>query len=206
MDEQNRNLILATALSFLVILVWTVFFTPEQVPPTLEAVPEGGVSAPSGDGIAAAPPAEGATAIGTETLGETGASNRADALAATRRVEISTPRVIGSLSLTGGRIDDLSFVDYRETVDPTSPAVVLLSPFGAPDAYYAIYGWAPAGGYDGALPNAKTEWSVESGTVLTPQTPITLVWDNGAGLIFRRAVSIDANYMFSVEQSARGGP
>ncbi|MCB1366623.1 MAG: membrane protein insertase YidC, partial [Rhodobacteraceae bacterium] len=127
---------------------------------------------------------------------------REAALAKTERVRIETPALSGSLSLKGGRIDDLALNDYRVTLDPASDKVTLLSPVGSPEPYYALYGWAPVGDLDFAdVPGANTPWQVESGRVLTVDTPVTLVWDNGNGLIFHRKISVDKDYLFTIEQS-----
>ncbi|QIE41360.1 membrane protein insertase YidC [Meridianimarinicoccus aquatilis] len=195
MDDQNKNMILATALSFLVILGWFLLFPPEEPPaPAEQPVAEIGGDPATAD-VAAAPPAPDATA----TLP---VESRDVALSAASRVQIRTDEVTGSISLTGGRIDDLSLVDYHETLDPDSDIVRLLSPVGAPGAYYTLYGWAPGGalGFED-VPGANTEWQIESGTELTPTSPVTLVWDNGNGLVFRRAMSIDDKFMLSVTQS-----
>ncbi len=191
MDEQNRNLILATALSFLVILGWFLIFPPEP-PVDVPATTQADVDAP------ATPATPGATpGLATEPV-----VARDDVLARSMRIPVRTARLEGSISLMGGRIDDLDLLDYFETVEPNSPTVTLLNPAGSADAYYALYGWAPAGGlgFD-AVPGPTTVWSVESGDVLTEASPVTLVWDNGAGLIFRRTMSIDENFMFTVNQS-----
>ncbi len=201
MDEQNKNMILAVALSFLVILVWTVFFAPE--PPAPNDVLADGTTQGSADGLAASPPLSGdGTGAGTPTLDGGGVQSREATLAETQRVTIENEHVIGSLSLLGGRIDDLKLRGYREELPEDSPLVTLLSPFGSPDAYYALYGWAPAGdlGFD-AVPGAKTPWAIESGSNLDANNAITLKWDNGAGLIFRREVSLDDRYMFTIKQS-----
>ena len=199
MDEQNRNLILATALSLLVIVVWTYFFapTPEPIPPEdLTA------AAPASGDVASAPPTTGGTGTAPAALPEDIAASREDVLKSTERVSIETERLIGSLSLTGGRIDDLSLKDYKEELEDGSPLVTLLSPAGGPNAYYALYGWSPvAEAADTPVPNAATAWSVETGETLTPSTPITLVWDNGAGLVFRRQIAIDEDYLFTITQS-----
>jgi YidC/Oxa1 family membrane protein insertase len=153
MDDQNRNLILATALSFLVILVWFILFPPPEPEPVPSDVaqqvqPEGALIPPAGD-TAATPTDLTAPAI----------SNRDAAIGQTERIRIETARLSGSISLVGGRIDDLLLKDYRVTLDPDSPLVTLLSPSGAPEAYYALYGWAPAGGlgFD-AVPGPATPW------------------------------------------------
>ena len=198
MDEQNRNLILATVLSGLVILVWVTFFPP-ATPPVQEATPV--ATTQSGDQVAATPTVSG-VAKDVPTLTTLPQESRDAALAKTARVKIDTPRLRGSISLIGARIDDLSLADYRETLDPTSPTVVLLSPAGGPAPYYTLYGWAPVGSLDFTdVPGALTPWQVESGSALTTETPVTLIWDNGKGLIFRNTYSVDENYMFKVEQS-----
>jgi YidC/Oxa1 family membrane protein insertase len=204
MDEQNKNLILASVLSFVVILLWFLLFPPEQQAPTVAETDfndgvvaiEGGAVLPSTAGSPTAVPGtvEGAIVTPQQT--------REAAVAATDRIEIDTPRLTGSISLLGGRIDDLSLKDYRETLDEDSPIVTLLTPAGGGDAYYALHGWVPAGDlpFD-AVPSASTPWQVEAGGTLTPDAPVTLVWDNGAGLTFRRTISVDADYMFTVAQT-----
>jgi len=195
MDDQNKNLILATVLSFVVILVWFIMFPPPEEPvvdPNAPAVTAEATT--SGTAPVAAP---------TATTGGTAAQTAADApLSEAPRIDIATDRVTGSISLLGGRIDDLHLVDYRETLDPGAPTVTFLAPRGEADAFYALYGWAPGAGLTlDAVPGANTEWSVESGSTLTADTPVTLAWDNGAGLTFRRTIAIDENYMFSISQS-----
>ena len=70
--------------------------------------------------------------------------NRDVAISAAPRIKIDTPRVSGSISLKGARIDDLALVQFRTTVDPKSPAIVLFSPSGTPNPYYAEFGWVAA--------------------------------------------------------------
>lgn len=194
MDDQNKNLILATALSFLVILTWFILFPPEEPTP---------VTAP--DAIVAADPSGLATpdAVGPATATATGEiAVVPEAAPEAARLPIMTSHLTGSISLLGGRIDDLSLATYRETLDPSSELVRLLSPVGQEFAYYTLYGWAPGAGVDpGSVPGPNTVWQLESGEILTATTPVNLVWDNGAGLIFRRSISVDENFMFSVQQS-----
>ncbi|MBD3764919.1 MAG: membrane protein insertase YidC [Rhodobacterales bacterium] len=185
MDDNNKNLILATALSFLVILVWFVLFPPpEPVTPDPAAAPV--AEAPL------TPPAAATDAAATATA-------PAAAVPAAQRLTIDTPRLTGSISLLGARIDDLSLKDYRVTLDPASANVRLLSPVGQPNAYYALYGWAPGGslGFED-VPGANTEWRLAGGGTLSPETPVTLTWDNGKGLVFTRTLAVDGDYMFTV--------
>ncbi|MEM8850558.1 MAG: membrane protein insertase YidC [Pseudomonadota bacterium] len=203
MDEQNKNLILATVLSALVLLIWFVLFPPEQQAPgvTGTGLPD---AAQTGNGSALTPPTAQDTPIAATpgAVVATPQETREDAIAATTRITVDTPRLTGSISLTGGRLDDLSLKDYRETLDDDSPIVTLLTPAGGPDAYYALHGWTPSGnlGFD-QVPSATTEWTASADARLTPESPVTLTWDNGAGLIFRKTIAVDADYMFTVSQS-----
>jgi YidC/Oxa1 family membrane protein insertase len=186
MDDQNKNLILATALSFLVILTWVFLFPPEAPPMTEAPATETSVAADA----ATVQTAEGAAPAETVAAVEA------------PRVSIETPRLQGSISLHGGRLDDLKLSGYRETLDPESDLVRLLSPVGSDFPYYALFGWTAGEGLDNtAVPGPDTMWSVESGTVLTPDAPVTLIWDNGIGQVFRREIAVDGDYMFTITQS-----
>jgi YidC/Oxa1 family membrane protein insertase len=191
MDDQNKNLLLATVLSFLVIVVWYVMFPPpEPAPPAPTPV--------AADGTTTAPPVAG----GAVDVPPTPEEQRVDALGATARIPVDSPRLQGSISLKGGRIDDLSLKGYRVSLEPGAANVTLLSPVGSPGAQYALYGWVPGGDltFD-EVPGANTEWTLEEGGTLTPETPITLRWDNGSGLIFRRTMAVDEDFLFTVTQS-----
>ncbi len=195
MDDQNKNLLLATALSFLVIVAWYVLFPPPEPAPA----PETAVSQQATEAeTAAAPPVAGG-AVETPATPE---QLRAEAMATTARLPIDTPRLEGSISLVGGRIDDLSLKDYRVSLEPGAENVTVLSPVGTPGAQYALYGWVPGGDLTFEdVPGANTEWTLEQGERLTPETPIVLRWDNGKGLVFRRTMSVDEDFLFSVTQT-----
>ena len=124
---------------------------------------------------------------------------RAQALAASPRITIDTPRLSGSIALKGAQIDDLTLDEYRLTLEPDSPTVTLLSPLGSVNTYFAEFGWSQNTGGNLALPGLDTVWTANR-TILTPETPVTLTWDNGEGLRFRRTIAIDADYMFTVTQ------
>jgi len=110
----------------------------------------------------------------------------------------------GTISLAGARIDDLSLKTYRETLDPASPEVRLLSPVGQDHPYYALMGWAPASGTAASdLPDARTQWTVASGDQLAPGKPVVLTWDNGKGLTFQREITIDEKFLFTVKDSVK---
>ncbi len=206
MNDQ-RNMILAIVLSMIVLFGWQFFIAGpqlEQAQRQAEIAAEQqadteslDIAAPAGE-PGADPSAAGAAANGGADIVF---ESRDAALAASPRVAIQTPSVWGSINLVGARIDDLHLSGYRETIDPDSPTITLLSPAGAPEPYYLEQGWVAPAGTSVALPNAQTEWTLESGETLTPETPVTLVWDNGGGLVFRRTIAVDENYLFSVTQS-----
>jgi YidC/Oxa1 family membrane protein insertase len=199
----NRNTILAVILSGLVLIGWQYFFNIPQMEkqraaqqtqsemskPAPGATPQPGAApAPSANASAANQPASTAPVVSRDT-----------ALAAAPRVKIDTPRFAGSISLKGARIDDLSLVQFHETVDPSSPPIVLYSPSGTPNPYYAEFGWVPASGTTAKIPDQNTVWQPESSSSLTPSSPVTLKYDNGDGLTFRRTISIDDRYVFTVK-------
>ncbi|WP_380056610.1 membrane protein insertase YidC [Falsihalocynthiibacter sp. SS001] len=190
MDDQNKNLILAIALSLLVLIGWS-FIAPQ---PELPIDPEAGAIA-TNDGGLTPPSSDSDTSPSFDDASTPQATEAA-------QIQIETDRLTGSISTLGGRIDNLRLKDYTVDLDPDSELVTLLRPEGETHAYYALYGWGPAGGMDPSLvPGRDTIWTQTDGDVLTTETPITLSWDNGNGLIFNRKVSIDTDYMFSVEQS-----
>ena len=129
-------------------------------------------------------------------------TNRTQALGAGARVPIQTPTLRGSLSLQGGRIDDLFLVRYRETLDADSPPVELFRPQGMEHAYFAQFGWTGPN-VAGGVPGPNTPWSLTAGSTLTPTSPVTLTWDNGQGLRFTRVISIDDQYMFTVADTVQ---
>jgi YidC/Oxa1 family membrane protein insertase len=125
---------------------------------------------------------------------------RADALAQSPRVPVKTPALSGSISLKGGRVDDLYLTNYRETLAKDSPPVELFRPKGAQYAYFARSGWI--GANLTGLPGDDTVWTLASGATLTPSTPVTLSYDNGQGLTFTRQIAVDDKYLFTITDTA----
>ena len=118
------------------------------------------------------------------------------------RVKIEAASVQGSISLIGARLDDLVLRNYRETLAPDSKLVRLLEPRGDPQPYYVQYGWSAAPDSHIAVPGNDTLWTANSGTLDTGK-PVTLSWNNGAGLTFEITLNVDENYMFNVQQRVR---
>ena len=201
MDDQNKNLILATVLSFVVVLAWFLLFPPQkQDPATADGTVQTQVDGTADTTTTAA--STGMSPAGDAASAASQPSAEAGAVADAPRVTIDTPSLSGSISLGGGRIDDLKLKNYHTELDPASPQVTLLRPQSEPEGYYALYGWIAGTNVDAAnVPDADTLWTLESGDTLTPDSPVTLSWDNGAGLIFRQTYSVDDKFMFTVSQS-----
>ncbi len=199
----NKNTILAIALSALVLLGWQYFFAVPQEKARQEQLQaqqqKQSVPTPAQPGQ---PPAQTAT---PQIPGQANAPaapttiDRPAALAASPRLPITTDSVQGSIALKGGRIDDLALVKFRETVDPKSPPIVLLSPSGTADPFYAEFGWTGATGTNVKLPTSETVWQQTGSGALSVGHPVTLTYDNGEGLEFRRTIAVDDKYLFTIK-------
>ncbi len=177
---------MAIVLSALVLFGWSALSERFFPAPKPVATASGTTASPAAGGtLPGAAPAAAALRDVKAVLAEGG------------RVAITTPRVSGSINLTGARIDDLVLLAHRETADKNSPPVRLLSPAGTKASYFASFGWAGAGV---ALPGDSTLWQSD-GAALTPAKPVTLRWDNGQGQLFAIRIAVDKDYMFSVDQS-----
>ncbi|RFB78665.1 membrane protein insertase YidC [Methylovirgula sp. 4M-Z18] len=189
MNEDKKNLYLAMILSGLVLFGWTYYadkthqaqvVKQEEVQQQAKAIAIANGQVPQ--------------ASSEPQL------SRDDALALSPRVTVNTRNLKGTIALKGGRIDDMSLKTYHETIQPDSPLVSLLSPAGAPNAYYVEMGFVAAGAAAKQMPDKNTLWTADSDT-LTPEKPVTLTYDNGQGLVFKRLISVDDQYMFTVKDS-----
>jgi len=198
MREDNKNLLLAIVLSVAVLIAWQFFVAPPaQRPQPQTAQTQVDPNAPASPSQAGGPGAPAPGTLPTPT-GAPVTETREAALQRNPRVVIDTPTKRGSIALRGGRIDDLVLKNYTETVDRNSANIVLFSPSGSPNPYYAEFGWV--GSAPGGLPTAETVWTADAQT-LTPATPVTLSHDNGQGVVFRRQISVDDKSMFTVRDS-----
>lgn len=115
------------------------------------------------------------------------------------RVTIDTPELSGSISLRGARLDDLLLKNHKETSEEGSPDVRLLTEFGEARAYFASFGWTARGKGEGFVPDSGTAWTADR-SVLAPDSPVTLSWTNPEKVTFQMHISIDDQFMFSIEQ------
>jgi YidC/Oxa1 family membrane protein insertase len=187
--NHSKNLILAFALSALVLFGWMWAankYFPTASPPSAsvangkqQPVPQPGAQSPA----SAAP----------KTLQTISA-----ALASGPRVQIQTPSLLGSINLKGAQVDDLLLVRQKLTIAKDSPPVRLLSPLGAPGAYIAQFGWAAQ---VGTAPDLNTIWTADS-NMLTPGHPVNLSTQTSDGMHYQLRIAVDNGYLFSVQQSA----
>jgi YidC/Oxa1 family membrane protein insertase len=206
--QDQNNLLVAIILSLAVLMGWQYFFAApkmreeqarKEFSKEIEAQ-RSGAQTQGPPGVATAPGAVAPPAATTPSAGQTAVApvTRDEALKQSPRVAIKSDSLEGSISLKSGRIDDLVLVKYHEQLDPNSPKVTLLSPAGTENPYFAEYGWVAQSGANVKLPDRETIWTLEQGTALSPSTPVTINWDNGQGLVFRRTFSLDNDYMFKV--------
>jgi len=164
-----------------------------------------GTAGPSAPGSGSSARASGAPGTpGTPgTPGAAGAAgeNRAAILRRSKRVRIDTPKLSGSIALTGARLDDVTLRRYRTELAKTSPNITLLEPEGAPNAYFVEFGWVTTNADKGIKrPGPTSVWTADR-EVLAPGRPVTLTWDNGEGLKFERRYEIDKDYLVTVTQA-----
>ncbi len=202
MTQETKNLLLAITLSLLVVMGWNTFYTTPQLEKErqiqehmrgqqAQTVPAQPAGTPGSAGTSTPAPAIERPLV---------VKPRPEALADSPRVKLETASLEGSISLKGARIDDVALKDYRETTDPHSSNIVLLSPVGSAAPFYAEAGFVAEASANLVLPRADTLWTADRAT-LTETTPVTLTWDNGHGLVFRRKISVDDHYMFTLIDS-----
>jgi YidC/Oxa1 family membrane protein insertase len=190
MDQ--RRLFITILASIGIMVGWQYLVRPYLPHPPAPPPPVAGTAAPAGQTNAALP--TGAVV--------TGNAAQAPVSAEVPRLPVSGTKVSGSISLLGARIDDLVLDDYRDTLAPDSPKVHLLAPRGSGAPYFAQYGWSAPQGSNVKVPDDSSVWTASAPALHTGQ-PVTLSWDNGAGLTFQIKLSLDDHYMFAVQQSVK---
>ena len=183
----SKNVIAAISLSAAVIIIYGLFFAPPPPDPKKinnekNNVVESTSEAPSLD----------------QNI-EVSKISRNEAIENEDRVQFENSTVIGSISLVGGSIDDLTFKKYTNSLNGDDN-VILLNPKKVEDGYYIETGWATAN-KNINLPNSKTIWTIEGNNKLTPNSPIKLSWTNDQNIKFIKDISIDDQYLFKVNQT-----
>ncbi len=220
MNDQ-RNLILAIVISVVIVVGFEFIFGYSTPPPSSSSDSGTHIEAPD-----KSPPVPGSanrdsdrteSAKTEPSPGQMVVRDRDQIIAETERVSFNTSHLRGSISLVGGLIDDLTLTNYRETIEPDSPEIVLLSPKGTQISgaqnsssmflpqnevanrgpYYAWFGWSALDGT--VTPDEQTLWTANRST-LTPSNPVTLTWENGHGVTFIQKIEIDNKYMFTIQR------
>ncbi len=184
----SKNVIAAISLSAAVIILYSLFFAPS--PQDLKQVKEEKKQV-----------LETTEAPSLEVEEKVLEISRSEAKSKSQRVEFENISMKGSISLTGSTIDDLTFKKYTETLNGNDQ-IVLLSPRNVNNGYYIETGWA-TNNENIDVPNSKTIWEVAGNNKLTPNNPINLKWENDQGIIFNKKISIDDEYLFTVDQTIK---
>ncbi|MBT7361252.1 MAG: membrane protein insertase YidC, partial [Rhodospirillaceae bacterium] len=189
----TKNLILAIALSLAILLGWQTFVEqPQQAEKQaeLERQEQAAGRDPNTIGVPSVP-----SATGTQAAVAAEPRSRDEVIADTARITINTPALSGTINLVGGRFDDLTLREYRDTIEPDSKLIKLLSPRGSEDPYFAEFGWLTGNG--SVSGGGQTLWTANQNE-LTPDSPVVLTARTDDGLVLTRTVAVDDHFMFTV--------
>ena len=182
----TKNVIAAISLSAAVIILYGLFFAPS--PQELNQIQE--------EKNQIIQSSEAPSLEVDEKIVET---SRNDALTENQRIVFENESIKGSISLKGSIIDDLTFKKYTETLNGTDH-IILLNPREAQNGYFVETGWA-TNSKNVDVPNAQTVWQIEGNNKLTPNRPVNLTWENDLGIKFQKKISLDNQYLFTIDQS-----
>ena len=191
---ENKNVLLAVILSTAILIGWSFYFeNPEEVQRKRAEIQgktetQTSIQKPEAPQPSKANPAK--------------SISRNEALKESDRVLIENKNLSGSISLRGALIDDIILKNYRETLDPNSKPIVLLSPKKYEQGYFVESGWATTKS-DIKVPDNNSLWQIKEGKKLTPNSPITLEWNSREGLIFSKKIEIDDKYLFKITETVR---
>ena len=191
---ENRNVIIAVILSTAILIGWSMFVeNPNEINKNkfdtqTKTEVQTNIQKPDAPQTTKANP--------TKTI------SRSEALKESDRVLIENSNLSGSISLKGALIDDIVLKNYRETLDKNSKPIILLNPKKTDDAYFVESGWATAK-LDIKVPDNNSVWQIKEGKKLTPNSPITLEWNNREGIIFSKKIEIDDKYLFKITETIR---
>lgn len=184
--DDHRRMIMFFIVTALIMLLSYVFITKPNMERARQQAAQQQAAAPE---VAAAEQQKNAELLNVEkALAKSG-----------KRIALDTPKIMGSLSVTGVRFDDVLLKDYFTALDKKEN-VRLLAPSGTKDSNFVEVGLIPADSKV-TVPNKDTQWKIVSGGTLTPTEPVVLEWDNGQGLVFQRTVSVDRRYVFTIVQT-----
>ena len=195
MSPDNRNLIAAMVLSLAILIGWQVFYVEPQLEAERAIAQQKAELAATDD----LPQASASQAVSSDAgVAAVGASQQSSDAAASSapRIAISTPKLSGSFSTAGARLDDLVLLDYQTELNDTAEPVRLLHTKDSTLPYFMETGWVSADASQ-PVPASQTIWQTDD-SELTPDKPVRLFWDNQAGLVFERLIAIDEDYLITI--------
>ena len=190
MNPETRNLVAAISLSMAVLIGYQLLFVD---PKKDQIIQENVVNNLSDSSNIPIPSNDNSLTVTSE-------NNKTEKFKNVPRVKLNSNETSGSISLKGARIDDITLTQYRETLDADSSLINLLLKSNEKNPYFIEHGWSSPDGLK--VPNGKTLWK-SSKNLLSPDTSITLSWDNGEGIIFYQDISVDDTFMFTINQRVK---
>tara|TARA_Y100001970_G_scaffold197754_1_gene240575 strand:- start:1540 stop:3240 length:1701 start_codon:yes stop_codon:yes gene_type:complete len=182
-----RNVIFAIALSFAVLFGWSVIFETPQIQEENQSQPVENNKESSNT-----------PSVDVENKVEPIIS-RNDAIKSSKRINFENQNVIGSISLKGALIDDITFKKYNQTLG-SEKKVTYLNPRITNNGYFVETGWASNNIESVSLPNKDSQWKVKGNNKLSTNSPVIIEWDNKSGLIFRKKIELDEKFLFRITQ------
>ena len=192
----NKNVIAAVALSMTVLLFWDFFGAPKkndqnskinkQVEQNKNNVPK-----PNQNKL--------------PSINEIDFANnlsRSDSINESNRITIQNDNIIGSISLNGGLIDDISFKNHKKKVDGKNN-IEFLNPSKSENGFYVESGWSTKRSDSTKVPTKNSKWEVVGNKTLTEKSPIVIKWDNQEGIIFKKKIELDEKYLFKISQEVQ---
>ena len=183
MDQ--KNVVAAISLSAAVIILYSLFFAPEP-PQRNQNLAEKNKLEQNSD----APSVD-----QEEKVVEV---SRDEAIKQNERMKFENENIIGSISLKGATIDDLTFKNYDTTLE-SNVNVTLLNPRNIKDGYFIESGFVTTD-KNIDIPNSDSIWEVKGNKQLTEQSPVRLTWTNDQGITFEKEISIDDKFLFTINQ------
>jgi YidC/Oxa1 family membrane protein insertase len=189
----NKNVFVAIALSMSVLLFWGAFFeTPKEEGQNLKTSNQ--IQQKTEDTLK--PNTNQAPSINQIIVQKK--LSREDSIKKSNRIKIENKNIVGSISLEGGLIDDISFKNHKQKVEGNKN-IEFLNPSQSENGFYVESGWASIGN-NIKVPTKNSMWEIEGNKKLTDQSPVTIKWNNKEGIIFKKKIELDEKYLFKVNQ------
>ncbi len=183
---ESKNVIAAIALSSAVIVLYSLFFMPEKTITNKNLIEKNKIE-------------QNTDAPSLDQKDTNKQISRDDALKESERIEFENQSIIGSISLKGAAIDDLTFKNYNTALE-SNEKVTLLGPRNTENGYLIESGFVTSD-KNIDIPNSDSIWSITGNKKLTEQSPIRLSWNNNQGITFEKEISLDEKYLFTIKQS-----